>query len=281
MADRALALPPLNQPLAQALVARTRIARLLDAYRDVPAADLDAVHQVLIAVSQLLADVPEIAELDINPLLAYPGGVTALDARVRVSAQAPAGAEHFAIAPYPAHLVSTHSWVGGSLTLRPIRPEDEAQHLAFLSRVDPEDVRLRVFQTRRSIEHSELARLTQIDYDREIALLAVAPGPDGVEETLGVVRALSDPDHTRAEFGILVRSDLKGKGLGGLLMRTLIATLQDQGVQRLEAAVLKENTGMIGLMRKLGFLIQAQADDPLVFDAHLSLAISPPSGPAK
>lgn len=271
VADRALALPPLNEPLARALVARTRVARLLDAYRDVPAIDHRALQRVLVAVSQLLAEVPELAELDINPLLAGPSGVVALDARIRVSAAGPGGAAHFAIAPYPDALVRTLPWQGGTLTLRPIRPEDEAQHLAFLGRLDPEDIRLRVFHTRRSIERSELARLTQIDYDREIALLAVAPGPDGAEETLGVVRALCDPDGVAAEFGIVVRSDLKGQGLGGLLMRSLIEVLKQRGLDRLEALVLKENDGMLGLMRHLGFQIQAQPDDPLVMQAVLPL----------
>ena len=253
VADRAVALPPLNAALAAALVQRTRVARLLGGYRDTPAADQTALHGVLVAVSQLLADLPEVAELDINPLIVNHEGVIALDARIRVSAQAPAGAQHFAIRPYPAQLVETVDWQGRQLTLRPVRPEDEAQHLAFLARLDPVDVRMRVFYSRRSIEHSELARLTQIDYEREIAILAVAAGPDGVEETLGVARAVADPDNGDAEFGIIVRSDLKGTGLGPLLMHKLIDTLRAHGTQRLVATVLAQNSGMLALAREMGF----------------------------
>ena len=253
VADRALALPPLNAALARALVQRTRVARLLGGYRDTPAADQAALHAVLVAVSQLLADLPEVAELDINPLVVNPQGVIALDARIRVSAQAPAGAQHFAIRPYPMQMVETVAWQGRQLTLRPVRPEDEAQHLAFLARLDPVDVRMRVFYSRRSIEHSELARLTQIDYEREVAILAVAAGPDGVEETLGVARAVADPDNCDAEFGVIVRSDLKGSGLGPLLMHKLIGTLRAQGTQRLVATVLAHNSAMLALAAELGF----------------------------
>jgi acetyltransferase len=254
VADRAVALPPLNAPLAGALVQSTRVARLLDAYRDIPAADLDALHAVLISVSQLLADIPELVELDINPLLLGPTGAIALDARIRVHAGAPGGRERFAIRPYPADLIETVMWQGRTLTLRPIRPGDEAQHLEFLSRLDPEDVRMRVFYSRRSIEPGELARLTQIDYDREVAFVAVAVNSDGKEETLGTVRAIADPDNITSEFGIIVRSDIKGGGLGAMLMHTLIRTLRAQGTRRLMATVLSENTRMLALQRDLGFV---------------------------
>jgi acetyltransferase len=256
VADRAVALPPLNEPLARALVDRTRIARLLAGWRDVPAADRAAVHGVLMAVSQLLAEVPEITELDINPLLADADGVIALDARVRVDARAPGGKAAFAIRPYPAHLVERLSWRGRPLTLRPIRPEDEPQHLAFLQKLDPVDVRMRVFYSRQSITRTELARLTQIDYEREMAFVATAPAEGdagGPEETLGVVRATCDPDNESAEFGIVVRSDLKGGGLGELLMRKLIDHLRARGTKRLVATVLRENHRMLELARDLGF----------------------------
>jgi len=254
VADRAVALPPLNAALARALVQRTRVAKLLEGFRDTPAADQDALHAVLVAVSQLLVDVPEIAELDINPLILSHEGAIALDARIRVSAETPAGARNFAIRPYPGHLVETIAWKGRSLTLRPIRPEDEARHLAFLERLSPEDVRMRVFYSRRTIERSELARLTQIDYEREMAFVAVAEGPDGEEETLGVARAVADPDNIDAEFGIIVRSDMKGAGLGKLLMHKLIRSQREHGTQRLVATVLAENVGMLALARELGFV---------------------------
>lgn len=255
VADRAIALPPLNAPLAQALIARTRVARLLDAWRDVPAADQPAIIGVLTAVSQLLADEPRIAELDINPLLADAAGVIALDARVRVSASAPGGAAHFAIAPYPTELSEILQWAGQEIVLRPIRPEDEGQHLTFLEQLDPVDVRLRVFYSRRSIERSELARLTQIDYAREMAFIATRVAADGHEETLGVVRATADPDDFEAEFGIVVRSDLKGAGLGERLMRKMIDYQRARGTQWLVAQVLRENTRMLELAQALGFSV--------------------------
>jgi len=278
LADRAVALPPLNAPLAAALVQRTRVARLLGGWRDVPAADLPALHGVLQSVSQLLAEVPEITTLDINPLLADARGVLALDARVGVSAAAPGGARAFAIRPYPAELVRQVDWQGQTVTLRPIRPEDEAQHLAFLQRLEPADIRMRVFYSRQSIERTELARLTQIDYEREMAFIATVPAPAGSalpEETLGVVRATTDPDNEGAEFGILVRSDLKGGGLGRALMQALIDHQRARGTQRLLATALTENDRMIGLARDMGFAVRTDAGEPDT--VSLELALQPPA----
>jgi acetyltransferase len=271
LADHALALPPLNEVLAQALVARTRVAKLLQGWRDVPAADAAAVTDVLLAVSELLALEPRIAEIDINPLLADAQGVVALDARVRVSAAAPGGAAHFAIAPYPNALSETWDWQGRVLTVRPIQPTDEVQHLAFLRALAPEDVRLRVFYTRRSIEHSELARLTQIDYDREMAFIATTLDAQGQEQTLGAVRAISDPDNQDAEFGVIVRSDLKRAGLGHRLMQKLISYQRSRGTQRMVALVLVENTAMLHLAQRLGFSVDMRPDDPGV--RHIQLAL--------
>ncbi len=253
MADRAVALPPLNVPLARALISRTRIAKLLKGWRDTPAANEGALLSVLLAVSQLLADVPELAELDINPLLVNHEGAIALDARIRLSATQPAGALNFAIRPYPAELAETLEWHGRTLELRPIRPEDEALHTEFLSHLDPEDIRMRVFYSRRTMERSELARLTQIDYNREMAFIAIAPGPDGLPQTQGVVRAMADPDNISAEFGVIIRSDLKGGGLGRLLMDKLITYLRAHGTQQLVATVLRENSRMLELAHLLGF----------------------------
>jgi len=276
LADRAVALPPLNVPLARALVARTRVARLLAGWRDTPAVDEAALHAVLLAVSQLLADIPQLAELDINPLIVNFEGAIALDARIRLSAAAPAGAGNFAIRPYPSELAETVRWGERMLTLRPIRPEDEAQHRAFLERLAPEDVRMRIFYSRRSIEHSELARLMQIDYEREMAFVAVAPGPDGREETLGVVRAVTDPDNVAAEFGVIVRSDLKGRGLGPLLMDKLIRYQCARGTQRITGDVVLENTRMRELARRLGFVEGPVEDGERTCPITLELS-SPPA----
>ena len=261
MADSAMALPPLNAPLAHALISRTRVARLLAGYRDVPAADSGAVVATLMAVSQLLADVPEVAELDINPLIVNHEGAIALDARVRVSGQRPAGAARFAIQPYPAELIEPVAWQGQTLTLRPIRPEDEARHRAFLESLDPEDIRLRVFYSRRTMERSELARLVQIDYQREMAFIATVPAGDGDERTLGVARALADPDNIGAEFGIITRPEMKGTGLGRILMDKLIRYQRTAGTQRLTATVLTENKRMRALGQALGFSDQPMPED--------------------
>jgi acetyltransferase len=262
VADRAIALPPLNNRLARALVRNTRVARLLDGFRDTPAADLAALDNVLVAVSQLMADHPQITELDINPLILSPQGAIALDARIQVDKRQAGGAAHFAIKPYPAHLAERIEWNGRDMMVRPIRPGDEAQHLSFLERLDPEDVRMRVFYSRRSIEPSELARLTQIDYEREIAFVAECAGPDGSMQTLAAARAVADPDNISAEFGIIVRSDLKGQGLGRLMMDKLIRTLRAQGTQRLVATVLYDNKRMLALQRDLGFVeVPHEAED--------------------
>lgn len=273
MKDSAMALPPLNAPLARALIGRTRVARLLEGYRDVPPANLGAVVQTLEAVSRLLADIPEVAELDINPLLVNHERAVALDARVRVSADRPAGAAHFAIQPYPSELVETVDWWGQRVTLRPIRPEDEAAHRDFMDGLAPEDLRMRFFHSRRRLERGELARLVQVDYTREMAFVATAPAPDGREQTLGVARAITDPDNQVAEFGIIVRPGLKGKGLGQLLMARLITTLRAAGTQRLAATVLAENERMRTLGRALGFTETSDPADPAV--VHLSLALQP------
>ncbi len=257
--DRAVALPPLNTALAREVVSRTRIARLLAGYRDRPAANLAAICDVLVAVSQMVIDLPELAELDINPLLTDESGVIALDARVRVARQDIArGEARLAIRPYPRELEETFAWDDGQMLLRPIRPDDGERHLAFLQRLDPEDIRMRVFSSRRSIAPSELARLTQIDYEREMAFIATIAGADGTDgqpETIGTVRAVTDADNARAEFGIVVRSDLKGRSLGFLLMNKMIRYCRSRGTGELVGDVLRENTGMLKLARALGFQI--------------------------
>jgi acetyltransferase len=255
-----VALPPLNLPLARALMHRAGAMALLRARADMPAADDAALQRALVGLSQLLIDVSQIAEVDLSPLLVGSDGVLALRSRVLLSVTAPAGALNFAIRPYPSHLVETLDWHGRRITLRPIRPEDEEQHLAFLSKLDPADIRMRVFYSRRSIDRSELARLTQIDYAREMALIAAQVDDDGVEETLAVVRAIADPDNVSAEFGIVVRSDLKGARLGELLMRRIIDYQRGQGTKKLVATVLAENTRMLELAKHLGFVERTSAD---------------------
>jgi acetyltransferase len=255
MADRALALPPLDTVLARDLIGRTRAARLLAGYRNRPAADIEAVIGVLVRVAHMVADLAEIAELDINPLLADSGGVIALDARIKV-VRADSAANPFdrlAIRPYPDELEESAWWAGRWLVMRPIRPEDAPAHIAFFEQLDPEDIRLRMFVRIRELQPAQLARFTQIDYDREMAFIATRLKPEGGPETLGVVRAIADPDNITAEFAVIVRSDLKGKGLGTLLMKKLIAYFRSRGTVELVGEALPDNIGVLNLTKNLGF----------------------------
>lgn len=259
--DHAIALPPVNEPLALSLIRRTRIARLLAGYGEVPAANIQAIVATLQAISRMLADIPEIAELDINPLLADETGAVVLDASMRISATCPAGARHFSIAPYPEHLIETMSWQDKKLTLRPIRPEDEEQHRYFYDSLDMKDIYQRMFQSKRSLSREELARMVQIDYTREMAFIATVRKPNWQEETLGVARTITAPDNSQAEFSIILRPDCKRGGLGRILMKKLISYHRDQKTHILMGYTMQDNYGMRALARSLGFSDHIFAED--------------------
>lgn len=269
MHDIALALPPLDMKLARDLIAETRIARLLRGYRDRAPANLDAVAAALVSLSALVVAHPEIRELDINPLLADDKGVIALDARVRIADAVRTPRVPLSIRPYPVEWERrlAHG-VLGPITVRPIRPEDERLYETFARRLNPEDIRLRFFAPKASLSHQFVARLTQIDYAREIAFVAL--GSDG--ELLGVSRFSADPDFETAEYAILVRSDLKGKGLGSLLMGQLLDYAKANGLKRIVGSVLAENTGMLAMCRQLGFDISTDPEDLTVRHVELDLA---------
>ena len=254
IADRALALPPLNQVLARDMISRTRIWRLLQAYRDQPAADLAAIVDSLLRLSQLICDFDEIAEIDINPLLADDKGAIAVDARVRVAAAKGAAGERLAIVPYPRALERKQEIPGiGTCLLRPVRPEDAPAFVAFFNRLSPQDVRLRFFSPIREPAPRLLARLTQIDYDREMALV-LFHGPD----LLGVSRFAADPDNAKAEFAVTVRSDLKGHGLGRLLLHEIVEQARRRGTAEVFGDILADNAPMLALARELGFSLAAE-----------------------
>ena len=268
--DKALALPPLNMKLAHETMAETRIIRLLRGYRDRPAADLDAIALTLIKISQMVCDFAEIAELDINPLLADEKGVIALDARIRVAKPERRGTARLAIRPYPQELEQEMVVRDGSrYAVRPIRPEDGPALQALFARLAPEDIRMRFFSPLKSLPPALAARLTQIDYDREMALIAspiLSPTPGHGQapeaEISAVVRISCDPDNERAEYAILVRSDLKGRGIGYGLMNLIIAHARQRGVQEVFGDVLRENQPMLQLCRDLGFTAMESEEDP-------------------
>lgn len=254
-ADHAIGLPPLNMVLARDMISRTRVSRLLAAYRNRAAADVDAICRVLIQISRLVIDIPEIVELDINPLLADAGGVIALDARIRVRPAEKGGVDRLAIRPYPEELEEWADWQGERILLRPIKPEDGAQHVEFFSALTPEDVRLRMFMHMRELSHAQLARMTQIDYNREMAFIATRRRKDGTPETLGVARIIFDPDNIQGEFAVTVRSDLKSKGLGTLLMHKLIRHSRERGTHEIVGETLCENKALLGLVKRFGFTV--------------------------
>ena len=256
--DSTTALPPMNMSLARHMIARTQVYKLLKGYRDRPPADLDAICLTLIQISQLLVDRPEIAELDINPLFADSQGVLALDARVRIaSAGGVGGTKPLAIRPYPRELEETIKLPSGrEVFVRPIRPEDCPAHKAFVARITHDDMRFRFLGVTRDIPHSEMARLTQIDYDRKMAFIAIAADDRGEPETLAVVRTVGNPDNTKADFAVMVRSDLKRSGLGSALMQKMIRYCKSRGTQEIIGEVLAENRAMLDLATKLGFTIK-------------------------
>lgn len=260
-ADHAVALPPLNMVLARDLISRTRVSRLLAGYRHRSATDIDAICHTLIQISHLIIDIPEIAELDINPLLADEKGVIALDARISVKAADKGGVDRLAIRPYPEELEEWIAWQGEPILLRPIKPEDGPQHIEFFSSLDPEDVRMRLFVRMRELSHAQLARMTQIDYNREMAFIATRKGEDGGSETLGVARVIFDPDNVSAEFAISVRSDLKGKGLGRILMSKLIAYCCERGAHEIVGETLSYNKPLLTLVKGLGFETHRSLDN--------------------
>ncbi len=273
IADRAVSLPPLNMHLARDLVTRTRVWRLLQGYRDRPPVNMEALCLTLVQISQMIVDIPEIMELDINPLLADENGVLALDARIRVARPTGDRSRDLAIRPYPAELEEPFTLHNGlEVLLRPIRPEDEPEHREFLNQLTPEDIRFRFFGLVREFPHSEIARLTQIDYDREMAFIATAPKADGTgRETLGVVRTVTDPDNETCEFAIIVRSDLKGQGLGYKLLEKMIGYCRARGTKTMTGQVMAGNHPMLDMVRALGFRVNRLEDEP-VMETTLDLA---------
>ena len=271
--DKALALPPLDLRLARDLIERTRVSRLLRAYRDVPAVKQDAVAMVLVKLAQMAADIPEIREFDINPLLADETGVTAVDARVAVGQPqrkfAGTGPANFAVRAYPSqwerHLQIKDGW---RIFVRPMRPEDEPTIHEFLKHVTPHDLRLRFFAPMKEFTHEFIARLTQLDYARAMAFIAF---DEETNEMVGVVRVHSDSIYETGEYAILLRSDLKGRGLGWALMQLIIEYAKSEGLKAISGDVLQENIVMLDMCRQIGFEVKPDPVEPDICDVRLKL----------
>ncbi len=241
--DRAVGLPPLNLVLARDIVQRSKAGRVLDAHAD-------ALCAALVRVAELVADLDGVAGLVLDPLAVDAAGLQVGEAVIALGPPRPESA--MAIRPYPQALEQLVPWQGGQLLLRPIRPEDAPAHVRFFAALDPDDVRLRFFTTLRELPPAQLARLTQIDYDRAMAFIATRTGSDGLPETLGVVRAVADSDNRGAEFAIVIRSDLKGQGLGTILFAKLVDYFRSRGTGALTGDALSENTGVQQLVRRFG-----------------------------
>lgn len=269
--DKAIGLPPLDLKLAKELLSRTRVSRLLPAYRDVPAVKSGEVEALLVKLSQLAADFPEIYELDLNPVLADETGLIAIDARISIGAAqrlfTGEGNAHLAIRPYPSEWERRLSGSGWSVSIRPIRPEDEPALHSFLKRISPEDLRLRFFAPMKEFSHEFIARLTQLDYARAMAFAAF----DGNGDLVGVARLHSNSTYENAEYAILLRSDLKGRGLGWALMQLLIEYATKQGLKQMSGEVLQDNAVMLQMCRRLGFDVQSSKADSAICNVVLTL----------
>jgi acetyltransferase len=274
ISDKALALPPLDLDLARRLIARTRVSRILKAYRNVPAADERAIQLLLVKLAQLVADFPEIREIDLNPVLADETGVIAVDARVSVAPferlrRGPLGHPRFAIKPYPKEWERQVTLRDGrALLIRPVRPEDESLYPPFFAAVTQEDLRLRFFAAVKAFSHEFIARFTQIDYARAMAFIAIEQASG---EMLGVVRVHADSDYNSAEYAILVRSDMKGHGLGWTLMQLIIEYAHAEGLRSIRGQVLQENTMMLDMCRNIGFEVAPDPEDRCLVSVTLLL----------
>lgn len=266
-----VALPPLNMTLARYLVIQAIKSKKIRGRSALRPLDIPGLSRLLVQVSNLIVDCPEIQRLDIHPLLATGNEFTALDVTLDIAPFEGDSESRLAVRPYPQQL---EEWVtmknGERCLFRPILPEDEPLLQQFIARVTKEDLYYRYFSEINEFTHDDLANMTQIDYDREMAFVAVHFTAEQTE-ILGVTRAISDPDNIDAEFAVLVRSDLKGLGLGGRLLEKLINYTRDHGLQRLNGITMPNNRGMIALARKLGFDVDIQLEDGIV---SLSLKLS-------
>jgi acetyltransferase len=260
--DRAIALPPLNRLLAKRLIEKTRVFRLLKGYRNIPPANLELLEEIIIRLAHLVTDFSEIQELDINPLAITENGFSALDARILLRPSEIPAPLHLVISPYPdqyeAHTITK---TGVEIFIRPIRPEDAPLLVELFESLSPRSIYLRFFTPLKRLPHSMLARFTQIDYDRHIALVALAESKTN-EKMLGVARVIIGRNPREAEFSVAVSDAWHGKGIGAALLQQCVSIAEERGIQRVMGTVLAENTQMLALGRKLGFSIKKEQGVP-------------------
>ncbi|WP_405242164.1 bifunctional acetate--CoA ligase family protein/GNAT family N-acetyltransferase [Lentisalinibacter salinarum] len=259
--DTAIGLPPMNMRLAKGMMERTRVWRLLRGYRNRESADLEAIGTVILQVAQLVTDFAEIAELDINPLVADADGVIALDARVRLQREERNAQDRLAILPYPKSLEEELESDGQTLLLRPIMPEDEPSLHRVFRTMNDEELRLRFHAPIKVLTHMMAARFTQLDYDREMAFVLTEPGIPGKTPIYGVARLFADPDRDHADFAIIVHHEMTGRGLGYHMMERLIDYARSVGIRELGGDVLNENRRMLKIAEELGFHITPKLDE--------------------
>ena len=263
--DFAISLSPLNQTLARRLMEETEVYKMLQGYRGRMPADLRQIEQIIVSFSNLIIDFPEIAEMDINPLAVSEGKAYALDARIIVDKKHleennPSQYPHLVITPYPTRYEANWKLPDGTeVTLRPIKPEDEPLGYELLSNLSPQTFKERFFQQTAKITHEMLIRLCNIDYDREVAL--VAEIREGTKRRfIGIGTLVVDPDFGDGEFSVVVHDDYQGKGLGYKLVDILIGIAQDKGLDKFFGLVLANNRKMIGLCKKLGFMVDHSSE---------------------
>ncbi|RUZ70955.1 GNAT family N-acetyltransferase, partial [Mesorhizobium sp. M7A.F.Ca.US.003.02.2.1] len=271
MDDTAIALPPLDDVLASDLIGQTRIGRLLAGFRDRKPTNRQAIIAALNGLSQMIVDFPCLVAVDINPLLADAEGVIALDARIeiepgRVEEAGPNPA--LAIRPYPSGWDKAFAGGGTHYHIRPIKPADIALYPEFLARISPDDLRLRFLSPRKSFSDQMLKRFTQLDYDRNMAFVALETATGALA---GISRLSCDPDRSVAEYALLVRTDLQGHGLGWELLRQIVAYAKADGIGWIEGIVLSENRTMLTMCREFGFSIAHLPDEPGLVEARLQL----------
>jgi acetyltransferase len=277
--DRAVALPPLNLFLARDLIRRTRASIALQPLRGMPAADEEAVENILLRVSELVCEMPDIGAIDLNPVIVTERGAVVVDARIGVQRSPPTALpyDHVAIHPYPSGLVERIELFNGvTATIRPIRPEDAGIEAAFVHGLSEQSKFLRFMFAIHDLTPAQLSRFTQIDYDREMALIAVIDAPEG-EQQIGVARYITLADGETCEFAIVVGDDWQGKGLARRLFKLLIDTARHRRLKVMTGVTLRENARMLELARANGFGLRMDDEDATLVRMTLDLQAPPPA----